>query len=96
MKKGTREQKSEVSGQQSSGAEQLLPCPFCGGEAETVKASINRVVVTGCVRSACMASVISVTEVEGRQTWNLRIGPATAAKLPAPPDAVAARLEGGL
>ena len=96
MKKGTREQKSEVSGQQSSGAEQLLPCPFCGGEAETVKASTTRIVVTGCVRSACMASVISVTEVEGRQKWNLRIGPATVAKMPAQQDAVAERMAGGL
>jgi len=96
MKKETLKKTTEDRGQKSAGAETLLPCPFCGGEAETVKASINRVVVTGCVRSACMASVISVTEVEGRQKWNLRIGPATAAKLPAPQDAVAERLEGGL
>ncbi len=60
----------------SAVAAELLPCPFCGGEAESVKVTTNRVVVTGCVRSACMASVISVTEVEGRQKWNLRIGPA--------------------
>lgn len=94
MKKLTQSRKGKQKTQ--SGEAGLLPCPFCGGEAETVKSSFKKITITGCVRSACMASVISVTEVEGRQKWNLRIGPAAYVKLPAQQDAVAERMESGL
>ena len=82
MKKLTQSRKGKQKTQ--SGEAGLLPCPLCGGEAETVKSTTKNIVITGCVRSTCMASVLSVTEIEGRQKWNLRIGLATSAKQVAP------------
>lgn len=72
MKKESGKKKSGVRSQKSEGTG-LSPCPFCGGAAEFTKTTNPKIAVTGCVSSTCMASIISVDQVDGRQKWNLRV-----------------------
>ena len=54
---------------------ELLPCPFCGGEAETFAGIIiggkNENVIVECTN--CGAKVFRIQEVEAIEAWNNRI-----------------------
>lgn len=53
----------------------ILPCPFCGGNAETTleREQINQPWRTGCM--ACGVEVISLDEQYTIDTWNERVAP---------------------
>ena len=55
--------------------EKLLPCPFCGGEAELMRfPKCDRKYVVICENKQCMASVgnYSYTKEEAIKAWNTR------------------------
>ena len=53
---------------------ELLPCPFCGGEAETFAGIIiggkNENVIVECAN--CGAKVFRIQEAEAIEAWNTR------------------------
>lgn len=49
----------------------LLPCPFCGGEAEMLNYSENEYLVT-CTECSGMVEKWRKTEAEAIEQWNKR------------------------
>ena len=58
----------------------LLPCPFCGGEAEIWRAHEGRTAWVACMgRCAVLVSKEYTTDAEAIAAWNTRATPAPAA-----------------
>lgn len=49
----------------------LLPCPFCGGEAELLKYTTKPYV--SCERCGCSMPDVHQTEAEAIAAWNTRV-----------------------
>lgn len=64
----------------------LLPCPFCGGEADLVEhhgiLGVTGKWVAFCTSQACDSQAIRPTQAAAIHDWNRRIPPAAVTRLP--------------
>ena len=51
---------------------ELLPCPFCGGEASVERIGGNGYYFVACTNLNCCDSALAETEAEAISAWNTR------------------------